>query len=88
MAIKKLEGKAKPIGREGKEWHLVSPDGTHYEFYDLSKWASENCQLFGFEKSRENALKIKAGISQAKGATIGTNLKASKQYKGWKVITD
>lgn len=68
-------------------WHLVDPDGKHYFFYNLSAWALENCNLFGFEKTNANALKVARGIIRAKGVTLGkSHAMASMYYKGWEVI--
>lgn len=85
-AVKVLNRFNKPVGRKGEEWHLISPDGTHYRFCSLHHWAYKNCNLFGFEQSKENERKIASAISQAKAAIIGLNKNASKQYKGWTVI--
>lgn len=67
------------------EWHLISPEGKHFEFENLSKWAAENCDLFGFESNPKNATRISCGIAQAKMATMG--LKNSPvTYKEWQVV--
>lgn len=68
------------------EWHIVSPDGEHYEFYNLKDWARNNCKLFGFTENEKNVNKICCGLSQVKGAMLGTNQYPSKTYKGWRVV--
>lgn len=63
-------------------WHVVSPEGKHYRFQNLSQWARENSELFGFEKNERNARRIVAGLSLAKsGKSVCT-------YKGWHVVDD
>ena len=66
--------------KNGHRWHLVSSKGEHYKFRDLSQWARENSELFGFEKSEQNVGKIVSGICQAKAGKTILN------YKGWEVI--
>lgn len=70
------------------KWHIVSPEGDHYEFYNLRDWARNNCKLFGFTQGMENANKIASGISQAKGALLGINSSNVKTYKGWRIIIE
>lgn len=70
------------------KWHLVSPEGKHYKFYNLKEWARNNCELFGFPQNSKNADKIAAGISQAKGAVLGTNSCPVTTYKGWRVMIE
>ena len=62
-----------------KTWHLISPEGKHYRFENLSQWAKENYTLFGFTHPSE-AEKVRRGISSAR--SNGTT------YKDWKSIVD
>lgn len=76
----KNETKKKIAEKNCLKWHLVSPDGKHYVFYNLKQWARDNCNLFGFESNEKNAIKIATGICQAKkGKTVIT-------YKGWEAF--
>lgn len=71
------------------DWHLVSPEGVHYEFHSLNYWAREHCELFGFETNEKNAMRIAAGIRQAKKAMLGKishGQRPCATYKGWRVI--
>lgn len=71
------------------DWHLVSPEGVHYEFHSLNYWAREHCALFGFETNERNAMRIVAGIQNAKRATLGkisSEQRPCLTYKGWRVI--
>lgn len=72
--------KEKIAQKNSYQWHLVSPEGKHYKFKNLTQWARENSELFGFEKSEQNAKKIVSGISQAKSGKIVST------YKNWQII--
>lgn len=76
----KSETKKKIAEKNCLKWHLVSPDGKHYVFYNLKQWARDNCNLFGFESNEKNAIKIATGICQAKKG------KTAITYKGWKAF--
>lgn len=67
-----------------KHWHIVSPDGKHYQFTNLNLWADNNYTLFGFCKP-EDARKVSAGIKLAKRTAEGKKV-TSSTYKGWRVI--
>lgn len=67
-------------------WHIVSPERNHYIFRNLFKWARENCDLFGLEKTEANAKKIARGILHAKAGTLGKPYANTCTYKGWEVI--
>lgn len=69
------------------DWHIVSPEGKHYQFRSLANWARNNYQLFGFTSESE-AYKIMAGIQQAKRGTQGKPKACSCTYKGWSVVLD
>ena len=72
--------KKKIVEKNCKAWHLISPDGVHYRFENLNQWASEHCELFGFEKSKINVDRIVSGISHARiGKKVST-------YKDWKAL--
>lgn len=72
--------KKKIAEKNCKAWHLISPDGVHYRFENLNQWASEHCELFGFEKSKINVDRIVSGISHARiGKKVST-------YKDWKAL--
>lgn len=74
--------KGKIAAKNSYQWHLVSPEGKHYKFKNLTQWVRENSELFGFEKSEQNAKKIVSGITQAKSGKIVCT------YKDWQVIDD
>lgn len=69
-----------------KDWHLISPDGKHYEFHSLMLWLRENCrELFGCEPDSKEFNNVRSGLAGAKRATQGKKY-PSATYKGWQVI--
>lgn len=78
-----------PTNVNAIDWHLVSPEGVHYEFHSLNYWVREHCELFGFEQSEKNFAKVASGIRGAKRATLGKISPGQRPcctYKGWRVI--
>ncbi|RGC27217.1 hypothetical protein DWX41_18285 [Hungatella hathewayi] len=71
-----------------KKWHIVSPDGQHYKFKNLHHWARQNCALFGFDETEENAIKIAKGLQHAKAGELGKKYAFTSTYKGWRIIID
>lgn len=72
-----------------KQWHLIDPNGRDYYIKNLLLWARENCELFGFTPSDENAAKVAAGFRTVKYCLKKNSPNArAKNYKGWTVIVD
>ena len=73
-----------------KDWHLISPDGKHYQFHSLSFWLRKNCrELFGCEPDSQGFNNARSGLSGAKRAMLGKKTKGQRPcctYKGWQVI--
>lgn len=72
------------------DWHLVSPDGTHYHFHSLRNWLRENGKhLFGVDPDTRQFNNVIYGLSRAKKSVLGTlppGQRPGYTYKGWKVI--
>lgn len=69
------------------DWHIVAPNGTHYQFHCLSVWLRENCrELFGCEPDSREFKNVRSGLSGAKSAAIGKGSYSCPTYKGWRVI--
>lgn len=67
-----------------KIWVLTSPEGKEYVVKNLSRWARENCELFGFYNTEYNAVKISSGLKLAKYGGDGKEYANAAMYKGWK----
>lgn len=63
-----------------KRWHVVSPEGDHYEFYSLADWARENCTQFGI-----NPRAVSCGFTRLRRSLLGIG-RHYEDYKGWKLI--
>lgn len=68
------------------DWHLISPDGKHYQFHSLNFWIRKNCkELFGCEPDSREMKNASSGLSGAKRAMLGGSYGCAT-YKGWRVI--
>ena len=67
-----------------KIWKLTSPEGKVYICKNLVLWCRNNCNLFGFDSTEQNARKIRAGLTHAKRGAQGKQTARSCTYKGWK----
>ena len=69
-----------------KEWHLVSPEGKHYQFRSLNCWLRENGkELFGCDPDSREFNNVRSGLCGAKRAMLGKKY-GCITYKGWSVI--
>lgn len=68
------------------DWHLVSPDGKHYQFHSLMHWLRENGkELFGCEPDTREFNNVRSGLCGAKRAMLGGTYRCTT-YKGWQVL--
>ncbi|MGN0163602.1 MAG: hypothetical protein ACI4EA_08515, partial [Candidatus Ornithomonoglobus sp.] len=87
-AVNPLAGRYE-TNASAKQWHLIDPSGKDYYVRNLLLWARENCELFGFTPSDENAARIAAGFRTVKYCLKKNSPTArAKSYKGWTVIVD
>lgn len=71
--------------KDAIDWHLISPEGKHYQFHSLNYWLRENAEeLFGCKTERE-LNNVRTGLSGAKRAMMGGSYRCLT-YKGWQVI--
>lgn len=63
-----------------RRWHIVSPEGDHYEFYSLADWARENCVHFG-----TNPRAVSCGFTRLRQSLMGIG-RHYESYKGWTLI--
>ena len=72
------------------DWHLVSPDGVHYEFHSLRNWLRENGEdFFGIKENTRQFENVISGLSRVKKSMLGTlptGQRPGYSYKGWSVI--
>ncbi len=72
------------------DWHIVSPDGTHYQIHSLNNWLRENCrEKFGCEPDSKQFSNVISGFSRAKRSALGKIPESQRPcltYKGWQVI--
>lgn len=72
------------------DWHLVDPEGRHYEFRSLYDWLRENGkELFGVEPDSRQYYNTISGLSRAKKSVLGTlppGQRPNYTHKGWSVI--
>lgn len=66
-----------------KWWHLVSPEGKHYYFRNLTLWSEQNYHLFGFDNLSDSS-KVRGGITAAKRGAEGKIETCT--YKDWRVL--
>lgn len=67
-----------------KIWKLTSPEGKVYICKNLTLWCRNNCALFGFDSTEQNAHRIRAGLTNAKRGAQGKQTVQTCTYKGWK----
>lgn len=68
------------------DWHLISPDGKHYQFHSLMHWLRENGkELFGCEPDTREFNNVRSGLCNAKQSTLGGTYRCTT-YKGWQVL--
>lgn len=66
-----------------KIWRLTSPEGKVYMCKNLALWCRNNCDLFGFDSTEQNARKVRAGLTHAKRGKQGKKTALTSMYKGW-----
>ena len=72
------------------DWHLVSPDGIHYQFHSLRNWLRENGKkFFDVEPDTRQFENVIYGLSRVKKSMMGTlppGQRPGYTHKGWRVI--
>ena len=72
------------------DWHLVSPDGVHYQFHSLRNWLRQyGQQYFNVDPDTKEFNNVVYGLSRVKKSMLGTlptGQRPGYTYKGWKVI--
>ena len=72
------------------DWHLVSPDGVHYQFHSLRNWLRQyGKQLFNVDPDTRQFNNVIYGLSRVKKSMLGTlppGQRPGYTYKGWQVI--
>ena len=72
------------------DWHLVSPDGVHYQFHSLRNWLRQyGKQLFNVDQDTRQFNNVIYGLSRVKKSMLGTlppGQRPGYTYKGWQVI--
>ena len=65
------------------DWHLESPQGTHYKIHNLANWLRENEELFGEDLSEKKRNNIASSLCAAKHTYLRGKGKGC--WHGWKV---
>lgn len=72
------------------DWHLVSPDGVHYQFHSLRNWLRENGKkFFDVDPDTKQFDNVISGLSRVKKSVMGTlppGQRPGYRHKGWTVI--
>lgn len=74
------------VGMSKIHWHIVSPEGTHYEFFNLMEWVKGHVDLFGKTDSKKDVDTIAQSFYTIRRNMIKNGGGSKQCYGGWKVL--